>query len=950
MLHIINLNIPKFFFCAKNHLKSKMPKASFIFLFLITHIVKSQTPLPEHPRPDFNRPTWKNLNGSWDFKFDSDNRGLKEGWFKGTKFDKKIIVPFPWGSKLSKVKDEANIGWYYREINIPKDWRTKRTFITIGASDWETSVWIDGKFVGKHQGGYVPFSFDLSPHLKYGQNQKLTIRVDDDAGDPKKFNRGYALYGKQGYGNARGIWQTVYLEARGENFIDAIHFTPDIDNKKVNVTAYLDGYASKKLPLKIKINTDKGSINHEINFKPGQHKRNFDINIPDMRLWSLEDPYLYDVEIKLEDDSVNSYFGMRKISTINLPGTQYPYVALNNQPIYLQLALDQSYHPEGFYTFPSDKFIKEEILRSKSIGLNGIRIHIKAEVPRKLFWADKLGLLVVEDLPNSWGDPDKYMRNESEYTLKEMIKRDYNHPSIFSWVLFNEQWGLSTKNDPEDNKKNKSEILPETYDWVTSMYYLAKSMDKSRLIEDNSLCCGGVHTATDINSWHVYLPGYAWENYLRDKSEKNFKGSTHQYYKGFKQENQPFINSESGNVWGYKGSTGDIDWSYDYHRMINSFRKFPEIAGWLYTEHHDVINEWNGYWKFDRSEKITGVDKILGGMTLNDFHSPVYLSTGVEICRSVRGGEEINVPLFLSSMTSKNLGDELIIDYELKHTNLIAQEHKITSGKVNIKYKPWKNESISPINLKMPESSGLAKLSLTLKTLDGEVLHKNFMHFEINSNEKLKDFDLFSFEPDSFSNSSWSKKSWSVFDNKKMNGTGNGFFEYEITLPNKLKSKKYKDAYFIVEASAKELFDKDKKGKEYVDLGIDYMKGSKVSPSKNPNSYPMTDTKKFESKIQVLIDEKIKMEVNLEDDPADHRGILSWHHQKRSKNSEPPKLNEAGSYGYILKVPIPINELENSINKGKMKIMLRTIGEGGIAIFGKTFGRYPVNPTLVLQK
>ena len=207
------------------------------------------------------------------------------------------------------------------------------------------------------------------------------------------------------------------------------------------------------------------------------------------------------------------------ISTINLPGTQYPYVALNNQPIYLQLALDQSYHPEGFYTFPSDKFIKEEILRSKSIGLNGIRIHIKAEVPRKLFWADKLGLLVVEDLPNSWGDPDKYMRNESEYTLKEMIKRDYNHPSIFSWVLFNEQWGLSTKNDPEDNKKNKSEILPETYDWLTSMYYLAKSMDKSRLIEDNSLCCGGVHTATDINSWHVYLPGYAWEKYLKDKLE-----------------------------------------------------------------------------------------------------------------------------------------------------------------------------------------------------------------------------------------------------------------------------------------------------------------------------------------------------------------------------------------------------------------------------------------------
>ena len=934
----------------KNYFKSTVRKTSLIFLFLIAYTVKPQIPLAEHPRPDFERPTWKNLNGSWDFKFDYEDKGLKESWHKGTKFDKKIIVPFPWGSKLSKVKDEADIGWYFRQINIPQDWKTKKTFITIGASDWETTVWIDGQFVGKHQGGYVPFSFDLTPHIKYGQNQNLTIRVDDDAGDPKKFKRGFALYGKQGYGNARGIWQTVYLEARGQNFIDAIHFTPDIDNSKVNVTAYLDKYASTELPLKIKIYTDRGFINHEINFKPGQLKRNFDINIPEMRLWSLEDPYLYKAEINLGDDFLKSYFGMRKISITNLPGTEYPYVALNNKPIYLQLALDQSYHPDGYYTFPSDKFMKEEILRSKSIGLNGIRIHIKAEIPRKLFWADKLGLLVVEDLPNSWGDPDKFMRSESEYTLKEMIKRDYNHPSIFSWVLFNEQWGLSTKNDQEDNKQNKSEILPETYNWVTSMYYLAKSIDKSRLIEDNSLCCGGVHTATDINSWHVYLPGYAWENYLREKTEKNFKGSTYQYYKGFKQQNQPFINSESGNVWGYEGSTGDIDWSYDYHRMINSFRKFPEIAGWLYTEHHDVINEWNGYWKFDRSEKITGLDEISNGMTLNDFHSPVYLSTGVEICKTVKGGDEIKIPLFLSSMNSKNLGDKLVIDYELKHINKIAHEYEVTSGEVYVKYEPWKNESLKKLNLKMPKSSGLAKLNLTLKTLDGKVLHKNFMYFEVNSNENLKNLDLLSIQPNSFSSSSWSKKSWAVFDNKKMNGTGNGYFEYEIIFPDKLKSQEYKDAYFIVEASAKELFDKDKVGDDYVDFGIDYMKGSKVSPSKNPNSYPMTDTRKFESKIQVLIDEKIKMELTLKDDPADHRGVLSWHHQKRSKTSESPKLDEAGSYGYIIKIPISIAELENSMKKGKMKIKLKTVGEGGIAIYGKSFGRYPINPTLVLQK
>jgi len=933
---------------------------SIIIIFFQTFFLKSQIPLPEHPRPDFKRQMWKNLNGNWAFKFDPNDIGIKKEWQKEgkTKFDQKILVPFPWGSKLSGVEDKANIAWYKKKIKVLNDWKGKKTFITIGASDWETSVWLDGIFLGKHQGGYVPFSFDLTPYLKYSKYQNLVLRVDDDAGDPNKFKRGYALYGKQGYGNARGIWQTVYLEARGEIFLDAVHFTPDIDNKKVNVTTYLKNYAKKELPLTVKIKTEKGFIEHNITLKPSQLKRNFDIKIPKMRLWSLEDPYLYEVEIKLEDDIVESYFGMRKISTVNLPGTKYPYVALNNKPIYLQLALDQSYHPDGYYTFPSDNFLKEEILRSKSIGLNGIRVHVKVEVPRKLYWADKLGLLVVEDLPNSWGDPDKFMRKESEYTLKQMIKRDYNHPSIFSWVIFNEQWGLSTKNDLEDNKDNPNEILPETYNWATSMYYLAKSIDKSRLIEDNSTCCGGLHTATDINSWHVYLPGYEWENYLQDQTEKNYKGGSHLYYNGFKQEDQPFVNSECGNVWGYKGSTGDVDWSYDYHRMINSFRKFPEVAGWLYTEHHDVINEWNGYWRFDRSEKETGLNEILEGMTLNDFHSPVYLSTGVEICKTVKGGEKINVPLFISSMTNKNYGDEIIVEYELSYTNYISEEKLIKSDNFKIKYNPWIQKFIKPLELIMPNFSGLAKLILRVKTLDNKILHRNFMHFQVNSNKKLKDIEVISLPVKEISNSNWSKKTWEVLKGKKINGTGSGFFEYKFKIPPDYKNLNPKEAYFIIEASAKKLFDKDKKGKNYIDTGMDWMKGSKVSPSKNPNSYPMTDETFFPSKIKISINGDFKKSLTLPDDPADHRGVLSWHNQIKSSAKstddnwweKQPELHEAGSYGYLIKIPISENDLIISTKKGSLNIRLQTEGEGGIALYGKSFGRYPINPSLILKK
>ncbi len=479
----------------------------------------------------------------------------------------------------------------------------------------------------------MPFSFELTDHIKYGEAQKLVIRADDA-------RRDFTLYGKQGYGNARGIWQTIYLEARGEDYLDALHFSPDIDNQKVNVTAYLPEASDRDISLSLTISNPGEPIKHQAIIPAGQHKTRFDVDIPDPRLWNLEDPYLYEVEAVLEEDVVTSYFGMRKISVVNLPGTDYPYIALNNEPVYVQLALDQSYHPDGFYTFPSDQFMKDEILRSKSIGLNGIRTHIKVEVPRKLYWADKLGLLVMEDLPNSWGEPDEKMQAESEYTLREMIKRDYNHPSIFSYVIFNETWGLHSNIGLMKMEEHIREYLPETQYWVASMYYLAKSLDQTRLIEDNSICCGRGHTETDINSWHAYLPGWEWDNYLKNLTENTYEGSTFDFEDGFKQGKQPNINSECGNVWGYEGSTGDVDWSWDYHRMINTFRTYPKVGGWLYTEHHDVINEWNGYWRFDRTEKMTGLGEIVEGMSLNDLHAAVYLSTGNEICKTVKGGEK----------------------------------------------------------------------------------------------------------------------------------------------------------------------------------------------------------------------------------------------------------------------------------------------------------------------
>ena len=897
----------------------------YVLLFLsINFVFAQEIPLPEHPRPDFERAEWLNLNGSWEFEFDSLDQGINELWMGGAKeFSKEIQVPFPWGSELSGVQNEADIAWYKRKIRIPETWRGKKVFITIGASDWNTSVWVDGHWLGEHNGGYTPFSFELTEHLKYGMQQEVVIRVDDA-------RRMFTLYGKQGYGDARGIWQTVYLDARGETYLEACRFYPSISKKETVVELDVAGDVSKDRVAKVQI----GPYTKETELKAGKHKVSLSIPMPDPTLWTLENPYLYDVSIEIGEDKVKSYLGFREISVVNLPNTEIPYIALNGKPVYLQLTLDQSYHPEGFYTFPSDAFMRNEIQLCKDIGLNGLRTHIKVDIPRKLYWADKLGLFVMSDLPNSWGEPDLAMQKESEYTLREMIKRDFNHPSIFSWITFNETWGLRTKRLNQEGK-TENKYLPTTQYWVASMYYLAKSLDPTRLVEDNSICCGAGHTETDINSWHAYLPGYEWEDYMANLVKNTYPGSSHDFEDGFTQGKQPMINSECGNVWGYKGSTGDVDWSYDYHRMMNVFRSYPQMAGWLYTEHHDVINEWNGYWKFDRSPKFTGLGSIHPGMTEADFHSLVYVSTGQNVTNKVFPKESTQIPLFISDMhgraSEKNLSLHIRTVGIDSKGNTFSEQH----GTKTIPYTGFMQKREKPLEWTAPESPGLYHVLLELQNDAGEVLHRNFCSFHVLGESAMVQELL----PTDFSEAKWSLKQWNVLENKKANGAGTGYFRYRFPLDK----GKDKPEYFLAEVSAKQLFDKDKEGKE---LGeINYMLGGKASPHKNSNAYPMTDSYKTPSTLQVHVNGLSHGTIALEDDPADHRGVLSWFYQKEDRT-----LQEAGSYGYLVKVPISNSMWRAAKKAGYLEVKLSSGDTGGLAVYGKDFGQYPFGPSLVYVK
>ncbi len=893
-------------------------------------------PLADHPRPDFQREQWQNLNGPWEFQLDSKDEGEARQWFRGgLPAPRRIVVPFPWGSPLSGVPDSADIGWYARTIEVPTGWTGRRVFLVIGAADWRTTAWLDGRKLGLHDGGYVPFEFELTTYLKAGQKQRLVLRVDDAP-------RAFKLEGKQGYGNARGIWQTPYLEARGAVPFRGLHFSPDVDRKRVVVAARLLEKAPRDLTLTLAFkNAELPTVTWRV--PKGADQVTFDVPMTHVRLWSLGDPFLYEVGASVGgpgvgEDRVQSYFGMRKISVVDLPGTRYRYVALNGVPVYLQLALDQAFHPEGFYTFPSDSFVREEIVRAKRIGLNGLREHVKVESPRKLYWADRLGLLIMADVPNSWGEPDSAMRGEVQSTLRGMVERDYNHPAIFAWVLFNETWGLLTK------VGEKQVYRPETQAWVVSMYRAAKAMDRTRLVEDNSPCCGRGHTETDINSWHSYLPGWAWEEHDQLVSDSTHPGSTWNFEAGYRQGAQPNLNSEFGNVWGYEGSTGDVDWSWDYHRAVNAFRRHPRIAGWLYTELHDVVNEWNGYWRYDRSEKETGLGELVEGMSLLDLHSPLYVVVGDELSQSVATGAQVRVPLYASFLTAgKGFGDSLTLRVRAYGWNTLGQKHSYFETTRRVPYRPWTIGPLEPLLVAMPDEPA--------EDAKGNVLHRNFCTFVVEGEpprevvlENGRRARLLSVDPARFDSATWSLKQWNVMDGLKVNGAGSGFFEYRFPWPQELRAADPESVLFVAEVSAKELYGKDRENAGRMEG--DYMRGrGTYDPSLNPNAYPMTDERRFPSAVTVRVNDVVAGRELLDDDPADHRGILSWHFQKRDR-----RLREAGSYGTLLRVSVPREALDRAAARGELVVRLEVDPAlpGGLAIYGKRFGRYPLDPTIVL--
>ncbi len=854
-------------------------------------------PLPEHPRPDWERPAWINLNGSWDF-------GFKPG-----ACDRKILVPFGWGAPLSGVADGGDTGYYRRTITVPREWKGKRVFVVVGAADHDATGFLDGAEVGRNVGGYVPFEFELTGRVKWGEPQTLAFTVWDPS--PSEAMDGHYLYGKQGYGNARGIWQTVYLEARGSDaYVETAHFTPHLATSSVTAEVTLDRPAATETTATVELDGQTTRIA----FAKGARTAKAEIAIANPKLWDLDHPNLYDAVVRVGDDMVKTYFGFREIGVGKTPNGD-SYVTLNGKPIYLQLCLDQSYHPTGFYTFPSDEFMKNEILVSKKLALSGNRVHIKVEVPRKLYWADKLGLLIQADVPCAWGDASHEMFVEHWNCFTRMVARDFNHPSIYQWTLFNETWGLFSNRSlaaglAEGQGGKKRSYEKWTQESVRDAFRKARALDPTRVIEDNSPCHGD-HVETDVNTWHCYTGGFNWENAVDARCRSAFPGSTANYIGGNKQNGEPMMNSECGNVWGYNGSTGDCDFTWDYHLMINAFRRHLKCAGWLYTEHHDVTNEWNGYVRFDRTWKETGFEE-LAGMTLADLHRDAALyfagPRGRETGETLPAGTVAKIPVGVSFVTDAYAGKTLTLERD-----------GVAVGAA-MPAKSWQCETLWTDEVQLPATAAVGRVVFVLKA-DGREIARNFWCYSTVPPTATMPAPVAA---------DWSLGATNVLGGLKFNGFGKGSFMFELDAPAE-------GGLFEAELSAKRLNGKDV-GEKYVRKGLDDMLGGGTAcRSRNPNSYPQTSvTDKHPATVKVYVNGALAATQVLPDDPADHRGILSWLAQPRDRT-----LHEAGSYGWRVTAPVPASAVKGG------KVTIRLESDAGLAVYGPRFGRLPFGPRIV---
>ena len=558
-------------------------------------------PRPEYPRPHRVRRRWMNLNGPWQFAFDDDDRGWRDGWHTGRDLPRRIIVPFSFEAPLSGVGDCSlhRVVWYRRVVDMPADFLQHRLLLHVGACDFAAHIWINGHAAGMHRGGYTPIVCEIQRWARAGDNE-IVIRVEDQPvwGQP----RGKQIVGERpeliDYDRVTGIWQTVWLEPVPDVFIEDVWSTYDLDAQRLSVRVQTNVEISGHVDVTVALGGELVAC--------GQGSRRVDVIVPAPRLWSVTEPTLYDITVSLRIgdavlDSVTTYAGLREFRCNGRS------VRLNGEPFYFRAVLDQGYFPGGWYTAPTDADLRRDIELMQALGFNGARKHQKAEDPRWLYWADRLGFVVWSEMGNG---RDFSAAHVDDFTREwmEIVRRDRMHPAIMAWVPLNESWCV----DRVAHSRHQQQ-------WVRALFHLTHALDGTRPVLAND---GWEYLIGDIWGIHLYVPDGPFlaemlTQLLTEPTRELVPGRC-AALPGAEVSGVPVMLTEFGGVafhdpsrpadvagtWGYDTVTDAREFERRLRALVGVVRRQSQFSGFVWTQLTDVQQEANGLLYFDRTPKL----------------------------------------------------------------------------------------------------------------------------------------------------------------------------------------------------------------------------------------------------------------------------------------------------------------------------------------------------------
>ena len=559
-------------------------------------------PRAEHPKPQFRRDNWRNLNGPWAFQIDQGRSGKERKlYLPDAKLEQEITVPFCPESDLSRIgyKDFMYGVWYQKRVILTDAQCAGKVFLHFGAVDYEATVYVNGKEAGTHKGGYVSFKVDVTEFVTPGENT-ITVNAIDDTRNP--------MYpsGKQSgdfyssgcmYTRTTGIWQTVWLEFTPKAYIKNVHMETNAEEGILFLTAYLEGKGTLRADASY-----EGKAMGTVQQENASGEVKLSLKVEEIHLWEVGQGRLYDLELTFGEDLVHSYFGLR---SLQLDGYKF---RLNGKSVFQRLILDQGFYPDGIYTAPSDEALQHDIDMCMALGFNGARLHEKVFEERFLYHCDRKGYLVWGEYPN-WGlnhaDPAAIYSILPEWL--EELERDRNHPAIVGWCPFNETW------DVNGNRQFKG--------LLANIYRVTKAVDPSRPCIDTS---GNYHEETDIFDFHDYNqdPVTFKEHYdklmtegeLYDQLAAGHPEWVRQVYTG-----GPVFCSEYGgihwapaksdesrmNSWGYGEDVDGMEgFKQRFKGLTDALLDNDRIMGLCYTQLTDVEQEENGLYYYDRRPKF----------------------------------------------------------------------------------------------------------------------------------------------------------------------------------------------------------------------------------------------------------------------------------------------------------------------------------------------------------